>query len=82
LSGTDNAISILNGFMPIMSKYMNVEVKDVKIFVEKYDDGTTLKIISDNTAVGDMLSDMMIVIAKMAKNTEGKITVEVDDKRE
>ncbi len=68
--------------MPIMSKYMNVEVKDVKIFVEKYDDGTTLKIISDNRAVGDMLSDMMIVIAKMAKSTEGKITVEVDDKRE
>jgi len=76
-----NALELINNFLPLMQKYSNIKIKEVEINVTKFDDGVTMEIKCDENAVGDMLSDMMIMISKLAQTSDGKISVSVDDKR-
>ena len=74
-------IGMMNDFMPTILKYSSLNVKEVDIHVTKLEDGVILEIKSDNNQIGDMLADMMITVAQLAKGKEGKVNVKVDDKR-
>ena len=76
-------MNIISEFLPILQKYQGVEFDELNIKVTKYDDGVTMAISSDTPEIGDLLSDLMINVAKMASKDEAdKVKVSVVDKRE
>jgi hypothetical protein len=75
-------MNIISEFLPILQKYQGVTFEEVSIKVTKYDDGVTMAVSSDTPEIGDLLSDLMINVAKMAgKEGEDNVNVEVVDKR-
>lgn len=75
-------MNIISEFLPILQKYQGIEFEELEIKVTKYDDGVTMAITSDTPQIGDLLSDLMINVAKMASKDEGdKVKVSVIDKR-
>ena len=75
-------MNIISEFLPILQKYQGVEFDTLDIKVTKYDDGVTMAVSSDTPEIGDLLSDLMINVAKMAgKEDAEKVKVQVDDKR-
>ena len=76
-------MNIISEFLPILSKYQGIEFEELEIKVTKYDDGVTMSISSDTPEIGDLLSDLMINVAKMASKDEAgdKVKVSVIDKR-
>lgn len=76
-------MNIISEFLPILQKYQGIEFDELNIKVTKYDDGVTMAISSDTPEIGDLLSDLMINVAKMASKDEAdKVKVSVVDKRE
>lgn len=76
-----HVMSLVTEFMPILQKYSGIQVEKLDISVTKYDNGTVMKFESPDQAIGDFLTDMMIMVSKMAQTSEGKVSIEVDDKR-
>ena len=76
-----HVMSLVTEFMPILQKYSGIQVDKLHIAVTKYDNGTVMKFETPTKEIGDFLTDMMIMISKMAKSSEGKVSIKVDDKR-
>lgn len=74
-------LSALTAIMPVITKYQDVDVKSAKFIVEKYDDGVVLQILSDTPQVADMLSELMLLIAKMGNDKDKDIGIEVVNHR-
>jgi len=82
LSNSAHVMSLVTEFMPILQKYSGIEVDKLDIIVTKYDNGTVMKFETPDKVIGDFLTDMMIMVSKMAQTSDGKVKITVDDKRD
>jgi len=67
---------IMSEFLPTLDKYSNLSANKLHITTIKEKSGVTLKIESDNLQIGDALSDIMKVVAKLTQgsNLDFKLT--------
>ena len=68
---------VMNGLMPILQKYSEVTPKFLNIKIEKYNEGTIIKIQSDVTEVGEILAEILSSFSGV--NPDCKVDVKVED---
>lgn len=75
-------LAIVPKFMIVLQKYAKAKLYGkVDINVIKHKEGVTMEILSSNPIVGDMLSDLLVVVAEMTKSKDETVNVQVIDKR-
>jgi len=80
LSSVDGEVfMVMTELLPELQKYQDLKPKFIKIKVEKYSDGTVIKIKSDEKLVSEALGNIMLLMAKFGSN-ECKIETQVEDK--
>jgi len=76
--GFDMAMfSVMSDLMPTLQKYSDIQPKQIDIKVEKYNEGTIIKIKSDKPEVTIALAEILGVMSKM--QTETKVNYIVED---
>lgn len=72
-------LNLVSELAPTLMKYSEIEPEYINVKVNNLDGLTNIKIMSDKPEVGQALSELMLMMAKISETNEHtKVNVEVD----